>query len=160
MNLLVLLASPPVTAGQRTLSRLAALPKVISGCSVSTANLCGTHAMDLPSLSVVAATPEPWLQARENITDALEDCDEVMAAWGLCSLSGMARQHRKTQLHWLLEVATHNGHRQVLGVGGQPRHPSRWHQYVSDVHGRARGGTFEERLRQVLVKVPLETLVN
>lgn len=40
-------------------------------------------------------------------------------------------------------------------VGGEPRHPSRWHQFVSDKHGRTTGGTFEERLVQVLVEVPL-----
>ena len=83
MDLLVLLASPPTTDGQRTLSRLAVLPKVISGCSVSIANLCKAYAADLPSLSVTAATAEPWLQAREDIFGALEHCDEVMAAWGL-----------------------------------------------------------------------------
>jgi hypothetical protein len=40
-------------------------------------------------------------------------------------------------------------------LGGEPRHPSRWHQYVSDKYGRTSGGTFEERIKQVLVAVPL-----
>jgi hypothetical protein len=158
VRLLVLLASPPMTSGQRTLSRLAALSKAIPGCSVSAVNLCAMPAADLPSLSVVAAHPAPWLEARERISTALGDCDELMAAWGLCSLTGSARHHRTAQLNWLLDATTDMGLREALTVGGMPRHPSRWHQFVSDVHGRTSGGTFEERLRQVLTKVLLEDL--
>lgn len=42
--------------------------------------------------------------------------------------------------------------------GGQPRHPSRGHQYVSDRHGRTGPGNVEEGLRLVLVQVPLAEL--
>lgn len=160
MRLLILLACPPTTSGQRTLSRLATLTKVIPGCTVSAANLCSARAADLPALSAVAASVEPWLHARKDISAALSKCDEMMAAWGICPLSGTARQHRVAQLSWLLNTAINCGRSDVLAVGGQARHPSRWHQYVSDVHGRTCGGTFEERLRQVLIKVPLNTLVR
>jgi hypothetical protein len=43
-------------------------------------------------------------------------------------------------------------------VGGEPRHPSRWHQFVSDKYSRTTGGSFEERLDQVLESVPMSAL--
>jgi hypothetical protein len=91
--------------------------------------------------------------------EALRDCDEVMAAWGLSSLAGAARRNRIEQLRWLLDIASSHGHNYVWTIGGQPRHPSRWHQYVSDVHERTMGGTFEERLQQVLTRVSIKTLL-
>ena len=82
-----------------------------------------------------------------------------MAAWGLYGLSGPAKAHRREQLGWLAGAAQSLGHTDCWTVGGEARHPSRWHQYVSDVHGRTTEGTFAERLRQVLVKVPLSAIV-
>ena len=133
---------------------------MIPDCSVIATNLCSARAADLPTLSVVAASPAPWMHARKDISAALGMCDEVMAAWGICPLTGTAREHRTAQLGWLMHSAARRGHSEVLAVGGQARHPSRWHQYVSDVHGRTNGGTFEQRLLQVLIKVPLKTLVK
>jgi hypothetical protein len=46
----------------------------------------------------------------------------------------------------------------IWTLNGEPRHPSRWDQYVSDRHGRASGATFSERIAQVLTSVPLATL--
>lgn len=46
----------------------------------------------------------------------------------------------------------------VWSVGGQPRHPSRGHQFLSDKYGRTAGGTFEKRLSTVLVQSPDLTL--
>ena len=99
------------------------------------------------------------MHAREDIAEALARCDEFMAAWGLSGLAGAARQHRSDQVRWLLQTASSFGHELAWTVGGQPRHPSRWHQYVSDMHGRTAGGTVIERLKQVMVRVPLSELI-
>ena len=160
MNLLVVLASPPTTTGQRTLSRLTSLPAVVPCSVVSVANLYANPARDLPALSLVGGKVDGWLEAREQLRHELASCDEMMAAWGLLALTGTARQHRSDQVRWLLELAAQQGHTQVWTIGGQPRHPSRWHQYVSDVHGRTQGGSFEDRLREVLVQVPLSSLTS
>jgi hypothetical protein len=95
------------------------------------------------------------LVARDALAAGLEGCDEVAAAWGLYGLTGTAKAHRRDHLAWLVGTAKSLGHTECWAVGGEPRHPSRWHQYVSDVHGRTTAGTFAERLHQVLVKVPL-----
>jgi Protein of unknown function (DUF1643) len=159
MRLLVILAGPPLTTtGQRTLRRLEALSAVMPGYVVTAANLCAAPAADLPALSTAAAEVDTWLHARDAIEDALRECDEFLAAWGLYSLVGGARSHRKEQLAWLANTARSLGHGHCWTVGGEPRHPSRWHQYVSDKHGRTTGGTFEERLRQVLIRTPLATV--
>jgi hypothetical protein len=139
---------------------VAALSTVIPGCSPTTANLCAAPAADLPDLAAVAADADTWLQSRKNLRTALGDCDEVMAAWGLSDLTGPARRHRQDQLRWLRAAAAGSGHTSVWTVGGGPRHPSRWHQYVSDKYGRTTGGGFEERLEQVLMRVPLQSLVQ
>lgn len=158
VRLLVILASPPTTTGHRTLSRLASLRTVVPCSSISIANLCATPARDLPALSEAASRPGAWLGARNPILQGLQECDAVMAAWGLSMLTGPARGFRSDQLHWLIEAAETHGHTEVWTVGGEARHPSRWHQYVSDVHGRTSGGPFEERLRQVVRRVSLASL--
>jgi hypothetical protein len=159
VRLLVILASPPLTAGDRTRSRLGSLPAILPCSTVTITNLCATPSLDFISLAKVAADPDGWIYARENIGKALAGCDEFMAAWGLSGLVGAARQHRSDQLRWLLRKANSFGHERAWTVGGQPRHPSRWHQYVSDVHGRTAGGTVTERLKRVVVRVPLGELV-
>lgn len=156
MRLLVVLASPPLrTSGRRTLAHVEALSAAMPCDVVAVANLCAAPAVDLPALVAAAAEAAPWLASRDALAAALEECDEVVAAWGLYALTGPAKAHRRNQLAWLVKTAETLGHNDCWAVGGQPRHPSRWHQYVSDVHGRTRGGTFQERLRQVLTKVPL-----
>jgi hypothetical protein len=50
------------------------------------------------------------------------------------------------------------GHVDAWTVGGESRHPSRWHQYVSDKHARAGSGEFAERLKSVLVLTDLLSL--
>lgn len=61
-----------------------------------------------------------------------------------------------SQVEWFARQARAAGLSEMWTVGGRARHPSRWHQYVSDKYGRTSGGSFADRLRQVLVRAPLE----
>lgn len=112
-------------------------------------------ARDLPELCVVGGDPAGWLDARQDLSTALRTADELVAGWGLLPLTGPARIHRDMQIRWLVDEAKHAGHEFAWAVGAQARHPSRWHQFVSDRHGRTSPGTFEDRLREVLVRTPL-----
>jgi hypothetical protein len=159
VKLLVVLASPPASSsGARTLRRLEFLSEVLVGAELTTTNLCSTPSSDIPALSEVAATAEPWLSSRDDLSGHLGRCDEFLAAWGLPTLTGPARLHRREQIAWLETEARRAGHLTAWTVAGQARHPSRWHQYVSDKHGRTSGGTFADRLREVLLQSPLEML--
>ncbi len=42
---------------------------------------------------------------------------------------------------------------------GNTRHPSRWHQYVADKHGRTSGGGQAERLAEVICRVPIREVI-
>lgn len=101
---------------------------------------------------------EGWDVARRELVGALVGADALLAAWGVTGLTGDTGRWMRGQVEWLIERALESGLSQLWMVGGEPRHPSRWHQYVSDKHGRTAGGTFEERIAQVLVGVPLPSL--
>lgn len=90
---------------------------------------------------------------------ALEGATGMLAGWGVAGLSGQARRLMQAQVAWLAERSAALGIDTFWTVGGEARHPSRWHQYVSDKYGRTSGGTFEERLKQVLVEVPTRRLI-
>jgi hypothetical protein len=156
--LAALLACPPTSSGVRTLNKVsAALP--LTGCgSAKVANLFAQPAPDLPALNQRGREREGWLAARPHLGATVRDADALLIAWGLDRLTGPARGHRDAQVRWVLEEAARHGHTHAWTIGGQPRHPSRWHQYVSDKHGRTGSGSFEERLRQVLVAVPLDAV--
>lgn len=152
-TLVALLASPPTTSGVRTRSRLAhALP--LTGCSrLVIANLYAEPTRDVPALN--ATTAVGWHAARAELSASVQLADELLAGWGLLKLVGPAGALQADQVQWLLLQATSAGHDRLWAVGGQPRHPSRWHQFVSERHGRANGGEFAERLRHVLLPTPV-----
>ncbi len=124
------------------------------------ANLYDFPADDLPALSVAASDAAGWTAARPKLISAVSSADLLLAAWGLTPLSGAARALRHGQLSWLQDLAADHGHNTAWCIGGEPRHPSRWHQYVSDRHGRTTSGSFEERLDQVLVTRSLQSLIR
>lgn len=95
-----------------------------------------------------------WTAARSDLEAAVAGAGAILAAWGVAGLRGEARRLMSAQVEWLMERAEETGIDIFWTVGGEPRHPSRWHQYVSDKYGRTTGGTFEERIAQVLVAVP------
>ncbi len=155
-----LLASPPTTSGARTTAKAHQAVNLLGGSRLLIANLFDFPATDLPALNACASGDAGWLAARPKLTAALQEADCLLAAWGLHPLSGHARQLRQEQLSWLHEQASSHGHSSAWCVGAQPRHPSRWHQYVSDHHGRTTGGSFSNRLEQVLVTSPFELLTK
>lgn len=136
-----------------------AASRVLGFKTVKTVNLCS-----LPSRSVVdlvtTVTDSDWVQARPALESALCESDGLLLAWGVSGWAGNPRSGLACQIDWFLTTAQAFGHRSCWMVGGQPRHPSRWHQYVSDKHGRTPGGSTENRLRYVLEFCDLEACTN
>lgn len=118
-------------------------------------NLFSIPTQDIPAISQLGAAADGWWDARPSLELALDDADVVLAGWGLDRLTGSAREHRTQQLAWVEARWRAAGHDRAFCVDGG-RHPSRWHQYVSDRHARVGGGSFEERLRKVLLPVAVE----
>lgn len=156
-SVVALLLNPPgSSSGQRTLGAVGRATTILGYDSYVVANLCNAA-----TPTVVELTHEPedaWLGARADLRQKISAADALIAAWGLGGLTGPARHHSRAQVRWLIEQAVAAGHTEMWTVAGKPRHPSRWHQYVSDKHGRTSGGPFERRLEEVLIAVPLADL--
>lgn len=157
--LAALLASPPTSSGVRTLNKVAAALPLTNCASAAVANLFALPAPDLPALTQLGASHEGWLDARPALQFVIDSADELLLGWGIDPLAGAARASRAAQIEWIVAQAHRAGHTHAWTIAGQARHPSRWHQYVSDRHGRTGHGDFEERLRQVLVKTPLHAAI-
>jgi hypothetical protein len=146
--------------GAATLRRTAALASVLDRAGVQVANLFAIPTIDLPEVSVAGRVSQGWLRARPAVSELLTDSEALVAAWGMGGLRSEASHHMRSQVCWLEREAARLGHHSIWTLNGQPRHPSRWHQYVSDKHGRAVGSSFEERLASVLTQVPIASLVR
>jgi hypothetical protein len=150
----VLLNPPAATSGARTHNAVTRAGHVLGYASVEIVNLCGEATRSVVDLNA-STTADRWVQARADLSTALDRASALLGAWGVAGLVGTARRHRDEQVAWLRQEATRLDLSNMWMVGGEPRHPSRWHQYVSDKYGRTAGGTSDERLQQVLRSVPL-----
>lgn len=150
----ILLNPPHSTTGNRSRNAVSRVGRVLGYTSVEIANLNLTPTISVVELGL-SQTAEEWTRARPRLTRALESADGLLAGWGVARLAGSAQRDRDAQVDWLRSEAGRVGFTSIWMVGGEPRHPSRWHQYVSDKYQRTTGGTFEQRLSQVLVEMPL-----
>ena len=157
--LAVLLNPPEATSGARTRGAVERARRVLGYSSVQIVNLCSLATASVSELDVVG-TRDSWVRAREDVTRHLPNASGLLAGWGLAGLSGDSRANRQEQVNWLYAAAREAAFDRIWMVGGEPRHPSRWHQYTAGKYGRTSGGTFETRLGEVLVAVPLADLLT
>jgi hypothetical protein len=158
--LCVVLACPPTTNGVRTLRMVGRVAEVMGYNEIRHVNLFSWASRDLRDLGRQGADAAGWLEARAPLARTLTQTDALLCAWGVVEPSGIARQHHRDQLNWFLTAARDLGFKTAMTIGGAPRHPSRWHQYVSDRHGRAGSGTTVDRLNRVLVSLPILSLAH
>lgn len=149
----MLLNPPGRSTGARTRNAVSRAARVLGYDHVTITNLCA-----VPTRSVVELNNlghDAWELARGDLEAGLSSTDAILAGWGIAGVAGEARRSLCAQVAWLQEVALAKGIESFWMIGGEPRHPSRWHQYVADKYQRTSGGSFEERIRQVLVAVPI-----
>lgn len=158
-TLCALLACPPTTSGVRTLNALGVAARCLQFTHLTVGNLLSVPARDMSAMSEVGVDADLWKAARVDVEQALGHADGLIAAWGVGPLAGPARRHHRDQIEWLIRTAQAAGHTITWTLGGQPRHPSRWHQFASDRHGRTSPGlSREDRVSRLLVQVPLAEL--
>jgi len=157
-TLCAVLATPPTTSGVRTVNALNLAKNLLGFDRLAVVNLLDVPSRDMRAMAAAGVDHDAWARSRARLESALVEADALLAGWGVRPLTGHAEWYRTEQLAWLRCRARHHGHSEVWAIGAQPRHPSRWHQYVSDRHGRTGEGTTAERLRTVLVRVDLEVL--
>ncbi|WP_431074609.1 DUF1643 domain-containing protein [Microbacterium phyllosphaerae] len=154
-TLVAVLANPRPRDGSRTEKRIALVRDALGYERAEIVNLFSRASESSREIAVLGVSAEGWREARVSVSEAIASADSVLLGFGLIPSSRESRPHLRAQLEWLRHELQVHGHLQVWQVGDRPRHPSRWHQYVSDTHGRTVGGTFEQRLKQVLRTVPL-----
>lgn len=153
---MVLMNPPSESSGRRTRNAVFVAGALLGYKNVKIVNLCR-----LPTKSVVElanSSLSDWHRARPSVREALGNGSAVLTAWGVSPLRGAAQRHFLSQVDWLCLEAQKTGMDRIWTVGGSPRHPSRWHQFVADKHGRTDGGTFAQRLNQVLEEVSIHSL--
>lgn len=119
------------------------------------ANLLNTPSKDAPELNRRVLRESEVIESRLQLSIALSQADEVLLGWGMGGMTGPVRLALRLQVQWLNEMLRAEGFEGVWTIAGRPRHPSRWRQYVGPEKRRVEGDCFEDRLRNVLVRVPL-----
>lgn len=152
--LAVLLNPPSASSGARTRNAVALAGQILGFDNVEIANLTNVATPTVVELNRI--DQDGWFEARDELRVRLRGADALLGGWGTTGLHGPARRSLLTQVSWLAQESSAAGMPEMWTVGGQPRHPSRWHQYVSDKYGRATGATFHHRLSQVLMIRPFE----
>lgn len=133
-----------------------ALP-LVSCTKLVIANLLNVATKDAPELNRAAVGQQETAKARELISEALRQADEVLLAWGMGGMAGDVRIALQGQTVWLFEALQQHDLSHVWTVTGRPRHPSRWRQYVGPEKQRVTGSCFEERLGKVLTMTSLDS---
>ena len=145
-----ILLNPPTGDGVRSRRHLAVAAEVLGCTTFEIANLFSIATPDMHGINENGMVSGGWLEARPALTELLHSASEVVMAWGVTAPKGLAAHRFKDQVEWVIAETISTGHDRVWTMRGQVRHPSRWHQFVSDKHGRTEGGDFAGRLRQVL----------
>ncbi len=120
------------------------------------ANLVETPTRNSKELAQVATSPQVFLDARDRLEALLTSSETLVFAWKIAPLSGPAGRHVRGQAAWVISRARHHGHTHAWVMGGRPRHPSRWPQYVGPQRGLFDGSTTVDRLMQGLEHCALE----
>lgn len=153
--LVAVLANPSTTGGDRTRKRIALAAEVLGYDGYRITNLFSIASASSREVAALGKGPQGWYTARVDILDGIKEAEGVLLGFGIIATSGDGKHHLRAQLSWLCAELQNAGHAEVWQLGERPRHPSRWHQYVSDLHGRTSGGAFEERLSKALRLVDL-----
>jgi Protein of unknown function (DUF1643) len=147
-----ILLNPPTGSGERSVRHVAAAAKTLGASEFEIANLFATSTRNHREMSAAGSDARGWAVARVALERTLERSDLILLAYGVTSPTGQARQHFENQTGWLRQRLLDFGHVTYWRVGDGPRHPSRWHQFVSDKYQRTSGGSLAERLSMVLVE--------
>lgn len=132
-TLLCVLANPPVTDGRRTIARVVQLRTLLQYDELVIANLYSTATRDVNGISRSGDSPEPWLDARTALDEAVQMCDGALLAYGVSEPAGEARTLHRQQIDWLNCRLAQGGVR-THTVSPLPRHPSRWQRWTGREH--------------------------
>ncbi|WP_282580688.1 DUF1643 domain-containing protein [Microbacterium aurugineum] len=122
---------------------------------IEIANLFPVHTRNSKLLAATSLNRSDIFSARPRIDAAIARCAEVLFAWGVAPLPGIAGRLYREQVEWVISRTAHYGHEDAWMMGGEPRHPSRWRQYVGPQRAIVSGVSTAERLERALVRRPI-----
>lgn len=149
-----ILLNPPIGAGARTINHLDHARKALGCNRMEIANLVNVQTLGIRDLSTAASQFDVWESSRIAVRSLLIKSDEVLFGWGISPLNGPAGIHLRTQSAWVTQEAL-NLHLRPWALGGEVRHPSRWHQYLAPKHGRSTNHSFAIRIARALKPLDL-----
>lgn len=154
------LLNPPTGTGCRTVGRLGVAAEIL-GCAgaIRIANLVDQPTKGLHDLAVEATDPQHWDDSFQKLFGVFTEPHTPLIGWGVSRPPGIVGQYAARQQERVLRGLLASGHTAAWTLLGQPRHPSRWHQFTSEKYPHATGTGFVERLRSVLVLTDLEHLL-
>ena len=155
-HLVAILLNPKDSSGITTTYRnIQVASQVLKVTSFEIVNLVSLPTKDLPVLNQLASDPNDWISARGDLRRGIKQGDLVLSAWGLGGFSGQSKVNFQDQKSWLRTYLQSIGVDCVLTIGGRPRHPSRWRQYLGPQRGLYKQATFELRLEAALTEIKL-----
>ena len=157
--LAVLLNPPSASSGNRSRGAVRRAAETLGYPGYVIVNLFAEPTATVIDLNDIDTSEASWNATQVQLEAHIAEAGGILAAWGIAGASAQLRREQRRRSDWILGAARELGHTNAWTVGGQPRHPSRWHQYVADKYGRAVGPTFQVRLSQVLESVPLDRLL-
>lgn len=160
-KLCAILLNPPLRSavGTPTYKNLRSALAVTNCSDLEISNLIDIPSNGLDHLRNIQIGRDDIERAQEAMDISLSRSTEILFAWGASVLRGNHRKALGEQVLWACERVELLGIEAVWMVAGAPRHPSRWRQYLGPQKGRVEGSTFEDRLAQVLLKHPLDTVM-
>jgi Protein of unknown function (DUF1643) len=147
-----------IAGGAQTIRHLRVVAGLLECDDLEIANLFAIPTRDVTAINRAGRASDGWEAARSRLRQVITEADHLLAGWGVSGLAGQAAVNRRAQLCYVGECARESGKDYIWTLNGEARHPSRWHQYVSDRHGRASGASLNERMAMVLTSIPFTTL--
>ncbi|MGW5155132.1 DUF1643 domain-containing protein [Nonomuraea wenchangensis] len=161
-TLCAVLLNPPVGTPVQTptYKNLVSALSVIGCDLLEVVNLLDIPSKGLDALGDARVEVADIMRSREAIEASMGRAHELLFAWGTSVVRGRYANILAEQIAWVHRLAHNSDIREVWMLAGDPRHPSRWRQYVGPQKGRISGNTFEERLAKALVRYPLTSTAS
>lgn len=155
-GIVAILCNPPLGKSRDTITwrNLAVLQDVTGANRLEIVNLISVPSASTKDLAHLCGNVDVDDLAERTYRGA-KKAELVVAAWGVVAPAGWKRTEWSRLTNMALDSAAEAGHGSVIHVGDGPRHPSRWRNYSSPVHGRYSGNSFDERLEQAIRRTPI-----
>lgn len=125
-----MLFNPPLSAGTRTLARVALAARLLGHQEVGVVNLFSVATKSVLEVNTIGKDLNGWLSARTDIAEQLTAQGDVLLAYGCQEPIGEVRAHFRAQIAWLQQELQDSGNT-IWSVSDQPRHPSRWQRHTA-----------------------------